>query len=63
MPDTATAERPVAFESRERAALAAATAKFEQLSAHLADTRQRASAGIQAALAKAYDDRASRGRT
>jgi hypothetical protein len=66
MPDTMTMSRPssvpdtpASFATPDRANLAAAISKFEQLSAHLADVRKRASAGIETALRQAYDDRAS----
>jgi outer membrane PBP1 activator LpoA protein len=64
MPDTLTMSRtapapdvPAAFASSERAALAAAIDRHRQLSAHLADTRQRAQAGIDARLRQALQDR------
>jgi hypothetical protein len=62
MPDmTMTMSRPssvpASFETPERANLAAAIARFDQLAAHLADTRQRATAGIETALREAYDAR------
>jgi DNA repair exonuclease SbcCD ATPase subunit len=50
---------PASFSTSERAALAAAIAKFEQLAAHLADTRQRARDGTDAMLSAAYNDRAA----
>jgi hypothetical protein len=50
-------ESPAAFASRERAALAAAIARYDQLTAHLADTRDRARDGSQAARAR-YDEAA-----
>jgi hypothetical protein len=55
---TATAERPAAFASAVRANLAAAIARLDQMSAHLADTRRRAEAGTGAASAAAWQARA-----
>jgi hypothetical protein len=54
VPDT-----PASFATPERANLAAAIARYNQLAAHLADTRQRAQAGSDAALRQAYDARAA----
>jgi hypothetical protein len=48
---------PTTFENR--AELAVAILRLNQLAGHLADTRQRASAGIEIALREAYEDRAS----
>jgi hypothetical protein len=50
---------PASFATPERANLAAAIARFDQLAAHLADTRQRATAGSDASLRQAYDARAA----
>jgi hypothetical protein len=65
MPDTTMAALrpdaspvPASFASSERANLAAAIARFDQLASHLADVRERARAGIEAALSEAYNARA-----
>jgi hypothetical protein len=64
MPDTVMVRAPVldtpaSFTSSERANLAASIARFDQLSAHLTDVRQRASAGIDAKVTGAYNERAA----
>jgi outer membrane PBP1 activator LpoA protein len=52
-------DAPASFESRERAALAAAIERHRQLLSHLNDVRERARSGMEAALASAYENRAT----
>jgi hypothetical protein len=52
-------EAAASFESHERAALAAAISRFDQMSSALDDTRKRATAGVDTRLSEAYASRSA----
>jgi hypothetical protein len=58
-PRPAISPAPASFATPERANLAAAIERFDQLASHLADVRERSRAGIETALREAYNARAA----